>query len=360
MFAVRESSSMHGFIHWRLWQKLRQLFHAAATNSARAGSSDVKPALWDRAGFAARLSGIGEAPVPLRVALLTALKPYDAVRLLIFGPTQRMVGDAKPASLLAILERAWVVVIFCEAGRSQVYRCDFDDTLLVEMTDILLYGKLRFDFIEDGQIQTVAIFFNTVTCNLYQDAVRLLLDGMDGNSQFSGDESRCPHPALKALSLKFQNGVAKHLPPGRRALEVIHSPEVRRRRYIFFRHQLSPEGVLILTDKLLLFISEESAQGRRSSYETSKYGWIITYCPLSRVQTVCSKKQQFLDVIDVTIRGRRSGLIWRIGFSPERAKVSGFAHSVIHSSAFFESRREFLRVSATPDSRNVNFQVRKR
>jgi hypothetical protein len=330
--------SMNGLSHWCWPKTLLRLFQAATFNSPEDGNFSARRELWDRVAFATKLCGADEAPQLLRNALLAALQPHDAIRCLIFGPSQRTAADTKPASLLTILEHEWVVVISCQDVGALVYRCDFENTLLVEMTEILLYGKLRLSFVEDGQIQSVAIFFNTVTCDLYEEAVQLLLNGMDGNCQSTFQESGDRHIAFKDLPLKFKNAVARHLPLGQRVLAIIHSPTVLRRRFAIFWRELSPAGVLVLTDRQLFLISEESARYGKNCYETAKYGYIITYCPLSRLEAVCSKQRQFLDVIEIeaALRAGRGGLKLTIGFSHEkRAAVTAFVNSVIQRQALF-------------------------
>lgn len=307
------------------WPKaLIRLLRAAALNCSRAGSVQVKREHWDRVTFAAKLNSVEEAPEPLRDAALAALHPHDTIKLLVFGPAQRTIGKTDPASLLAILDREWIIVTFCEHTGTQVYRCDFDHTLLLEMTDILLYGRLRVDFCKYDQNQSVVIFFNTVTSNLYQQAVQLLLNGMDKPSQFALREHGNLRTAMKHLPLKFKNGVAHYLPYGQRALELIHSPAVLRRHFVIFQRELAPEGVLVLTDKELLFISEEPAWSGGKANETAKYGYIVTHCPLSRIEVVRSTERDSLAEIEVKARG----LTLAFCFSREkRAAVTAFVES---------------------------------
>jgi hypothetical protein len=300
-------------------------FRVATPNYARGGSFPVKRELWDRVTFAAKLNSVEEAPDPLRDPMLAALHPHEAIELLIFGPSQRTIGKTDPASLMAILEHEWIIVTFGEHIGTQIYRCDFEDTLLLEMTDILLYGRLRVDFFRDNQIQSVAIYFNTVTSNIYEQAVQLLLNGMDKPNHLAFQEREDVRTTIEKLPLKFRNGVANYLPTGQRALEIIHSPAVLIRRFAIFRRELSPEVALVLTDKELLFISEEPVRSARNSYETGKYGYIVTHCPLSRIEAVCSMEEQFLDMIKVKIRG----LTLSFCFSREkRAANNAFVESV--------------------------------
>jgi hypothetical protein len=108
-----------------LVQAARRLFRATAPDYATNGVSRTKLELWDRIGFAAKLKNVEEAPEPLRGVMAAALRPHDRMRWLIFGPTQRTVGAASPASLFAILEREWLVVVCGEDVEPRVYRCEF-------------------------------------------------------------------------------------------------------------------------------------------------------------------------------------------------------------------------------------------
>jgi hypothetical protein len=328
-----------------LAKALLRLSRTTAPIYARSGRLPATHNLWDRVAFAAKLNSVDDAPEPLRDAMRSALHSHDTIQLLIFGPSQRTIGEAGPASLMAILEREWIIVTFCEDAGTQIYRCDFDDTLLLEMTDILLYGKLRVHFCSADRVHSVAIFFNTVMTQLYQQAIQLLLEGMDKPRQLAFREGRVLRAAVKDLPLKFKNGVANYLPDGQRVLELIHSPAVLRRRLAIFQRELSPEGVLVLTDKQLLFIAEEAARSGRHSYETAKYGYVVTYCPLSRIDAVDAKERQFLAVIEVKIRG----VALAFCFSPEkRAAVTALVDST--TTALADRRRLVLQGEEAPSS----------
>jgi hypothetical protein len=116
-------------------RQFRRIVHEHNGNRAlRSGST-----LWDRVGFSIKLTSIEEAPEPLRAAMLAALTPDDVIRCLIFGPTQGTIATPSPASLLAILEREWIVVLVGEDIGSAVCRCSFAETLFVELTKSLCY-----------------------------------------------------------------------------------------------------------------------------------------------------------------------------------------------------------------------------
>ena len=296
---------------------------------------------WDRVAFAAKLRSVDETPEPLRSAMLEAIKPQDAIRWLIYGPTQKVVGKVSPASLLAILEHEWIVVVGGENAEPEVHRCQFADTLLVEIIDILLYGRLRLDFVKDGRTRSVAVEFNTVMDQLYQEAVEILLGGMDGVCQAVLDESGKIYDVIKVLPLKFQNGILRYLPAGQRVLEFVHWPTVLSRKLKVFWRELAPECVLVLTNSQLLSISEEKAWWRSKSKGGSKYGYVVTYYPLSRVEAIRLTDHNSFCAIDVDLRARQFGEKVQIGFPCElKAAMAAFMELVTSSPGFLQSRPE--------------------
>ena len=283
----------------------------------------MKPELWER--FARRLKTVDETPEPLRALALAALKPDDQIRLLVFGPAQRVLDNISPATLLAIFENEWLVVVGSKEIKPEVSRCAFADTLLVEFTNILLHGQLRIDYVADGRAQTVTVQFNTVTEGLYQEAVQLLLNGMDGILEITPCDSQALHHSLESLPMKFFNAMAQFIPMGQRVLALVHWPAVLGRKLRIFRRELAPEAVLALTDRELLFISEEKTCSWGRPDRVQKYGSIVTHCPLSRVAAIQINEHDLLDTIDVEIRVGQEGEKLKIEFPHEqKAEVVAF------------------------------------
>jgi hypothetical protein len=283
----------------------------------------MKRGLWER--FAAKLKTLDDVPEPLFGAARGALQPDDKIRLLVFGPAQKVLGEISTASLLMILDEEWIVVTGTEEIKTEVFHCAFADTLLVEITNILLYGKLRIDFVAEGRAQTVAIQFNTVMEGLYQEAVQFLLNGMDNISEITPCDSKELYAALNSLPLKFCNAIVEFMPMGQRVLGLVHWPAVLGRKLKIFRHELSPEAVLVLTERELLFISEEKTWSWVRPDRVQKYGSIVTHCPLSRVEAVELSEHDSLDTVDVEIRTHEAGEKLKIDFPREqKAKVSAF------------------------------------
>ena len=188
---------------------------------------------------------------------------------------------------------------------------------------------------KDDRQQSVAILFNTVTFELYQKAVQILLSGMEDYCQSVVDENRKVPAALNTLPLKFQNGIVRYLPVGQQVLGFVHWPAALGRRLMLFWYELAPEGVLVLTNRQLLFISEEKAWWRGKSKRDAKYGYVVTYCPLSRVEAVRLRECGQFNAIDVVVRARQKGEKLKIDFPCEKkAAVAAFVELVVSSPAF--------------------------
>jgi hypothetical protein len=312
----------------------RSLFRVAVADQSGDSPYRIRNELWNRAGFAAELRSVDDAPEPLRAAMLEELNPHDVIEMLIFGPAQRTIGKASPASLLAILQHEWVIAVFGENVALQVYRCEFGDTLLVELTEVFLYGRLRLDFVKNRRVQSVAVMFNTVMADLYWKAVQILLSGASGDSHTDLTEKGGAGAALKSLPLKFHNGVLRYLPAGREVRGFVHWPPTWGRQLWIFRRELAVEGVLVLTNRELLFISEEK-DWSRDKYRNLKYGYVVTYCPLARVEALRLTTSNSLGALDIDICTRQLGGRLKIEFPRERRiTVSAFVELVTSSPTF--------------------------
>lgn len=284
--------------------------------------------LWDR--FASRLQTVQDAPEPLGSAMLAALKRNDEVRLLIYGPAQKVLNKTSPSTLLAILQHEWILVTGSEERPRQTYRCNFVDTLLVEITNILLHGLLRIDFVAEGRVGTVSISFNTVMEGLYHEAVQFLLNGMDEIKEITPCNSKELYSVLRSLPMKFYNAIVESIPMGQRVLRFMHWPAVLGLKLKFFRHELSPEAVMVLTDRELLFISEEKTWSWVQAERIQKYGCIATHCLLSRVGSFGLSECDLLDTIDITVQAPRGSEKLKIDFPHEKkAEVTLFMEQAL-------------------------------
>jgi hypothetical protein len=262
--------------------------------------------------FATRAKGVGETPEPFRGALLAHLKPQDSIHLLAFGPAHESLGFRTPATLLALTDRRWLLVSDDAVGTAGVVECTFDDTLLVELTEILLYGQLKIDFAAGGEAKDCAIEFNTVTDNLYREAVRLILRGVEGGSALAPPERPSASPAIETWPIKFRNAVTESLPEGRRPLAAVHWSAV----HGGFRRELAPAAALLTTDRELVLISEERAWTRGP--REAKYGHIATYFPLVRLARFGFRRHERFGLLELEMHASHGGESLQVPFPTGR------------------------------------------
>jgi len=229
--------------------------------------------------FASKAESVADAPEPFREQLREYLKPKEEVSLLVCAPAYASLREKYPGTVLAVTDQRWLIVAETHPNVAEVEGATFDDTLLVEFTEILLYGELRIHFALDGKPRSTAAHFNTVTDGYYREATQLVLDGIEGHSRASTRNASSNEAAvLSKLPFKFRNATVDNVPPGRNLLFATCLPAL----IGGFRRELAPAAVLALTERELILITEE----RRHWFEPRKepkYGKIVTYVPLARL-----------------------------------------------------------------------------
>jgi hypothetical protein len=281
------------------------------------------PPLWDR--FPSKLASVEQAPEPLRVAMQDHLSRRDNVRLIVFGPASRLFGKRSSATLLVVTDTGWLMAGDTDDGHAEVAQCGYENTLLIELTAILLRGQLKIDFASQGRAQFVTAEFNTVMEEYYQQAAQLLLDGIDGVATTVSGDMKNNHRLLESLPLKLQNAMLHYQPIGQRLIEIVRWPAVFGGKHRWLQHEVAPEALLALTDRDLLFISEEKSSAWFRAKRQAKYGNIVTYCPLSRLAKVKLNEHDLLDTIDLELRAAQGSEKLKIPFPREqKAGVSKF------------------------------------
>jgi len=260
----------------------------------------VAVSYWER--FSSRLKTPDEAREPFGRVLQRELRAEEPAQLLIYTPSDETIKTKSPASVLALTARGWLLAAEAKDGDAMVTRSDFAHTLRVELTDILLYGALRIAFATDVGVESVTIEFNTVMQRYYDEAVQLVLDGMDGIEASPTVDHAEWEPLLEPLPLKFHNGFLRFTPRGERLLALVEWPAVFGTRRRWFQHELAPEAALALTDRELLLISEEKTWSWLRIGRPNKYGYIVTHCPLSRLEGYHVSESGPLATLDLTLR----------------------------------------------------------
>ena len=145
--------------------------------------------------FASKAVKVEETPEPFRRVLLEHLSPDEPANLLLYGPAFSTMDLKMPATVLALTNRRWLVVSEEEDGSVAVDACNFGDTLLLELTSVLLSWQLKIDFIKDGAARFSAIQFHGAMGaieKLYFQAIELVVErDQRGAKRHSRQEREC-------------------------------------------------------------------------------------------------------------------------------------------------------------------------
>jgi hypothetical protein len=201
-----------------------------------------------------RAMRVKETPEPFRNLLRKHLSPRDPIHLLAFSPPHTSQGVRSPATLLTLSDHRWLLISDGEDGTPALVECVYNDTLVVELTEILLYGQLRIDFVAGGESRSCAIEFNTVMDGLCRAAVREILREVETETAFVPAEKPPFLPGIETWPIAFRNAVPELLPKGRLAGAIQWSAV-----HGGFGRELVPAAALLITGGEILLISEEKA-----------------------------------------------------------------------------------------------------
>ena len=177
--------------------------------------------------------------------------------------------------MLCLTNRQWVIVH--EAGKRalEVAQAGFTDTLSVELTVVLLYGKLKIDYAGKDRSGSGVCYFNTVMEGLYTNVIEQALNSIDGVWPPSEERDKRIRQDLEDWPLKFRNYGWFYLPPGSKLFNAVNWPTVFGR----FGREFAAAGALFLTDRHLVVITEERSRSWfQKKEDRTRYGAII-YLP---------------------------------------------------------------------------------
>jgi hypothetical protein len=259
--------------------------------------------------FAGKAKSVDEAPEPFRQILREQIKPREGVLLLVYSPVFKSAGRRFDATILAITNERWLMLAEEESGNVRVSSASFDDTLLVELTEILLFGQMKIDFVSNAKASSSALQFDVVDEEMYREGAHLILDAIEGGSPGTDEEAFLG--AIQYVSdwpLKFRHGVLKFMPKGRQLLFATHWPAVTGG----FRRELAPAAALGLTERELFLISEDKASGWFARRKDPKYGYIVTYFPRARLAQHRISRQAKFALLELETHGSRGGEVLQI------------------------------------------------
>jgi hypothetical protein len=284
--------------------------------------------------FATWANQVEELPEPFRSTLLERLLPLDSIHLLAVDPWRPRHSVRSPGTLLALTESRWLVVTDDETGTANVVECAYDDTLVVELAEILHCGQLKIEFLAEGKPQACAVDFDTAVDKVYREAVRGILQGIEGPTALALSDPPTAGPVIEMKPLVFRNAVPEVLAEGRPPLASTQWSAV----YGWYGRELAPSAALMATGRELVLVSEKRAWDRWP--RQARYGYVATYFPLVRLAGFAFCRHERFITLDLEMRARHGEEIVQIVFPPERepevAQVLDCAR--VRSAAAFSDR----------------------
>jgi len=265
--------------------------------------------------YATRANSPEETPEPFRSALLEHLSPGESLEYLAFSPANVSIGVRSPATLLALTDRRWLVVSDDADGRAAVAGCAFDDTLLVELTEILLHGQLKIDYVAGVTAQSCAIEFAAMSDSVYREAVRLLLRGVGGKSAAPSIGGLAAVPEIGTRPIIFRNTVPEILAEGGQPIVGVQWSTV----YSSYGGELVPAAALLTTDRELVLFVEKKV--RIHWLRLASYGYIATFFPLARLAHFGFRHQERLSILDLEMHASHGGKKFEVVFPPEHGQA---------------------------------------
>lgn len=281
------------------------------------------------------LISMEEAPEPFRRALREHYtEQFD---LMLYSPAHQS-ERRYPASIFVVTPTGWLAFTDDQEGRVAVHQATHAETLLLEITLILLYGALRIDYLAEGKLQSVTVEFNAVHRDDYEHVAYGILGSIGGQTGHYTSQGELD-AQLDALPSRFHQAALHNLPLGQRLHSVVHWPASSSGHHFWSSDELAPEAMLLLTDREVILISEVRAHSwLRIGSEASLYGSIVTCLPLVRLGRcrLETKVQESLSILEIELHAGDQEIAAssvadtvRVGFPPSMEnEVSKFLKQV--------------------------------
>ncbi|HEY9250014.1 MAG TPA: hypothetical protein VIO38_12820 [Rariglobus sp.] len=207
--------------------------------------------------FSFQLKDRNDIREPFRAAIKKLLPSKAEPVMMLFTPSIQTTEGTTAASVLVVETDRWHLVSETEEHTTSVITSTIDRTVLVEMTVVLLLGRLKFDFATKHDVQSVVIEFNTVMEPLYHDAAGYILGVMKGRPDIAPVDRQADVELLHSVPLKFRNSILRFAPPSERILSLAYWPAIVVGNNGLIESELSPESAVVLCERELLIVSEE-------------------------------------------------------------------------------------------------------
>jgi hypothetical protein len=267
--------------------------------------------------FPSKLDTVNDVPEPLRGKLVDNIHSQESVRLLVHAPAFSTANEKSPATVLAVTEKDWIVASEAEDGGVSVAKSNFNDTLFLELTSIILLGQLRIGFASEGTSYSTTMRFDTLGEEFYHEAIDVLLNDIDQTSPPAAENDLGDALITEAWPIQFRIEAQRYRPKGQRLLTATQWPAI----IDGLRRELSPAGALLVTERELVLIAEEKASPRLHSGDSHKFGGIITYFPLVRLADFNVVHQEQFSILALEVHATSGGEKLEIIFPSNQARA---------------------------------------
>jgi hypothetical protein len=274
---------------------------------------------------------VADAPEPFRSALAESLPSEEPVRLLVHAPAFTAGDQKSPATVLGVTNHGWLVASEIEEGGVTLEKSDFSNTLFLELTSIFLFGQLRICFAAVSTSYSATMRFETIEDEPYREAIDLILAGIDPALAGLAANDQGEASVFQAWPMKIRNEAQRFSPKEQRFLAAIQWPAI----FDNSKRQLVPHGALLITERVLVAISE----GKDSSTEPppealsgkERLGGIITLVPRVRLVDFHVGHQEGFDVLALELHTAHGGEKLEIMFpSADERAVSKAMDQMLH------------------------------
>jgi hypothetical protein len=272
--------------------------------------------------FPVQFREIDECPRHFRDRLKRSIDATENVHDIIYSPAFSSGRASLPGSVFCVTDRQWLILQDSKKKGDSVSlkSAVYADTLLIELTDILLYGQLKIDHAFTDRTESSACHFNAAFTNMYTNAIQRVLDFIDDIQEPAVERDKRIRTYLEAWPHKFRNLGWDFLPLGSNLLDALHWPTIVGR----FRFELGPAAALFLTDRHIICLADERSRSRFVKRDHINHGVIVTYFPRSRFSGFQIRKHNRFHILELQASGVHGAKSLQVRFPPEyEEKVVG-------------------------------------
>jgi hypothetical protein len=272
--------------------------------------------------FPVQFSNLDECPRHFRDRLKRAVDLTENIYDIIYSPAFSSGTASLPGSVFCVTDRQWLTA---QEPKKRGHRVGlksavYADTLLIELTDILLYGQLKIDYALTDRGESSECHFNAAFTKIYTNAIQRVLNFIDNVQEAAIEKDKNIRSYLETWPHKFRNLGWDFLPPGSVLLDGLHWPAI----IGIFRLAFGPAAALFLTDRHILCLADQRSRSWFAKKDQINHGVIVTYFPRSRFSGFQIQKHNRFHILELQARGAHGSHSFQVRFPPDyEQKVVG-------------------------------------